>query len=157
MREIRYLVASSLDGYIAGPEGEIDWIIGDPEIEFGEMFARFETLLMGRRTWDEMPEGDETFGDREIVVVSRTLNPEDHPEVTIWSGDLDERVRELRARPERDIWLFGGGELFRSLLRLGHVDTVEVAVIPVLLGGGRLRRDPGRPGEAAALRNPDAS
>lgn len=137
MRRIRYLVASSLDGYIAGPEGEIDWIVGDPEIDFGEMFARFDTLLMGRRTWEELPEGGGMFGDKELLVVSRTLEPEDHPDVTIWSDDLDGRVRELRAGSGRDVWLFGGGELFRSLLRLGHVDTVEVAVIPVLLGDGR--------------------
>ena len=75
------------------------------------------------------------FG-KEAVVVSRTLKPKNHPDVTIVSRGLEARVREMRDRPGKDIWLFGGGQLFRSLLELGLVDSVEVAVIPVLLGGG---------------------
>jgi len=48
MKRIRYLVAASLDGYIAGPKGEFDWIVQDPEINFGAMFAQFDTFLVGR-------------------------------------------------------------------------------------------------------------
>jgi dihydrofolate reductase len=70
------------------------------------------------------------------LVFSRTLRQEDHPKVTIVSEDVEEVCRELRAEPGKDIWLFGGGELFRSLLELGQVDAVEVAIVPVLLGGG---------------------
>ena len=72
----------------------------------------------------------------ELVVFSRTLKPTDHPGVTIVSRDAGEAVRALKAKPGKEIALFGGGELFRSLLDQGVVDTVEVAVIPVLLGGG---------------------
>lgn len=68
---------------------------------------------------------------------SRTLRQNDHPDVIVVSGDVPALLAELRSGPGRDIWLFGGGELFRSLLALGGVDTVEPAVIPVLLGGGR--------------------
>jgi dihydrofolate reductase len=78
-----------------------------------------------------------------VFVVSRTLQPRDHPRVTILSRDLQEAVSDLRRQPGKDIWLFGGGELFRSLLDLGLVDAVEVAVIPVMLGGGiRLLPEP---------------
>ena len=52
MRKIRYSVAMSLDGYIAGPNGEADWIVIDPEFNFGELWAQFDTLLMGRRTYE---------------------------------------------------------------------------------------------------------
>ena len=137
MRRIRYHVACSLDGYIADPQGGADWIVEEPTIDFAALFAQFDTLLMGRRTYEPMAatNGPST-GDMEIVVVSRTLRPEDHPNVTIIADDLGERVRELRERPGKDIWLFGGGELFRSLLELGLVDTVEPAIIPILLGGG---------------------
>jgi len=80
----------------------------------------------------------------EAFVVSNTLNPAEHPGITILSSGVAEAVARLKARPgaenaagnEKDIWLFGGGQLFRSLLDAGLVDTVEVAVIPVLLGGG---------------------
>ncbi|MGH7504152.1 MAG: dihydrofolate reductase family protein [Longimicrobiales bacterium] len=138
MRRIRYQVACSLDGYITGPNGEIDWITHDPDIDFGELFSQFDTLLMGRRTYEEVRKGAGGMSEGlEMVVVSRTLRQQDHPAVTIVSDHLDERIDELRARPGKDIWLFGGGELLRSLLATGRVDTVEPAIIPVLLGGGR--------------------
>lgn len=135
MRKIRYQVACSLDGFIAGHEDEYDWIVADPDIDFAALFDQFDTLLMGRRTFKvagaEIPPGMKTF------VFSRSLRPEDHTGVTIVSGRVKETLDDLRAQPGKDIWLFGGGELFRSLLELGCVDTVEPAVIPVVLGGGR--------------------
>ena len=136
-RRIRYQVACSLDGYITSVAGGTDWIVHEPEIDFAEIFARFDTLLMGRKTYEPMvgKSGGGFFG-KEVVVVSRTLRPEEHPGVTVFADRLEERVRELRDRPGKDIWLFGGGELFRSLLELGLVDTVEPAIIPVVLGGG---------------------
>jgi dihydrofolate reductase len=134
MRRIRYSVAASLDGYIAGPNGEFDWIVQDPEIDFTAMFAQFDTFLIGRRTFEAMAGGPKLDG--RVIVFSRTLRPEDHPEVTIVAGNERETVEALRREPGKDIWLFGGGELFRNLLEIGLVDTVEVAVIPILLGGG---------------------
>ena len=134
MRRIRYQVACSLDGYIAGPNGEADWIVEDPEIDFMEIFGRFDTLLMGRRTFEAM--GGKSWPGFETVVFSRTLDPEDHPGVTVVSDRIEEALDELRSREGKEIWLFGGGELFRSLLELDAVDVVELAIVPVLLGGG---------------------
>ena len=54
MRRVRYVVAASLDGYIAGREGEVDWIIMDPDIDFRALFQQFDTILMGRRTFQNM-------------------------------------------------------------------------------------------------------
>jgi dihydrofolate reductase len=134
MRKIRYQVASSLDGYIAGPNGEYDWIVMDPDIDFQAVFDEFDTLLMGRRTFEGLTEG---FPDMKVLVFSRSLRQEDHPGVTIVSERVKETIEELRRRPGKDIWLFGGGDLFRSLLELDCVDTVEPALMPVVLGGGR--------------------
>ena len=133
MRRLRYQVACSLDGYIAGPRGEADWIVMDPDIDFAALFAEFDTLLMGRRTFEGMQGGG--WG-KEVVVASRTLDPHAHAGVTVIAEDLGPRVAALKAAPGKDVWLFGGGELFRSLLALGLVDTVEPAIVPVLLGGG---------------------
>jgi dihydrofolate reductase len=137
MRRIRYQVACSLDGYIADAAGTTGWIVDEPGIDFGALFDQFDTLLMGRRTYEALGKDSAGFWGKTVLVFSRTLRPADHPQVTIVAGDAEARLKAMRAQPGKDIWLFGGGELFQSLLALGCVDTVEPAIIPVLLGGGR--------------------
>ena len=138
MRRLRYGVATSLDGFIAGPNGEYDWIVHDPAIDFVAMFAQYDTLLMGRKTYEvasEKGKSWDSFGQRWIVV-STTLKPEEHPGVTVLSGGIAEAVAAMKAQPGKDIWLMGGGVLFRAMLEAGLVDTVEVALMPVMLGSG---------------------
>jgi dihydrofolate reductase len=135
MRKLVYSVAMSLDGYIAGPKGESDWIVMDPEIDFGAMFARFDTILLGRMTYEATGKQGGGMPGVRSYVFSRTLRQADCRGVTV-SDDPSRTVPALKAQQGKDIWLFGGGGLFRSLLELGLVDTVEVAVIPLLLGGG---------------------
>lgn len=138
MRRLRYNVASSLDGFIAGPAGEYDWIIQDPTINFEALFAEFDTALMGRRTFETMVaqgSGGMLPGLR-TVVCSRSLDPGDWPDITVLSNDFAAEVTRLKSQAGKDIWLFGGGVLFRSLIDAGLVDTVELALIPVLLGDG---------------------
>jgi dihydrofolate reductase len=139
MRRVRYGVAVSLDGFIAGPRGEADWIVSDPDIDFSEMFAEFDTFLIGRRTFEVMTRGKKKGGatpGMKTFVFSRTLRQRDYPKVTVVADNAEETAAALREESGKDIWLFGGGSLFRSLLDARLVDTVEVGVMPVLLGGG---------------------
>jgi len=136
MRRIRYQVACSLDGFIAGPDDDFGWITPEPSFDFDELFAQFDTLLMGRRTYEIVRAAGDGFHGKEVVVASRTLHPEGHPGVQVVGDGLEERIRELRSRTGGDVWLHGGGELFSQLLEWGLVDTVEPAIVPILLGGG---------------------
>jgi len=137
VRRVRFSVAMSLDGYIAGPKGEYDWIVMDPDIDFGALFKDFDTVLMGRKSYEAARQhgGGGGMPGMQAFVFSRTLRQDDCPDATV-SDRPDEAVPALKAGTGKDIWLFGGGDLFRSLLDLGLVDTVEVAIIPVLLGSG---------------------
>jgi len=138
MRKIHYRVAMSLDGFILGPNGEVDWILPDPEVNFTEIWAQYDTLLMGRKTYAPAIDrlGPNAFQGMKTVVVSRTLQPSACPNATIIRELTNDAIPSLREESKKDIWLFGGGELFRSLLEMGEVDAVEVSIMPVLLGGG---------------------
>ena len=128
----------SLDGYIAGPNGEADWIVSDPAIDFGEIISRFDTLLIGRKTFEAMAKmggGGGSMPGVTSYVISRTMKPTGQRGVTIVQ-DARALVKDLKSKPGKDIWLFGGGELFRSMLDDGLVDGVDVGIIPVLLGQG---------------------
>ena len=135
-RRVRYSVAMALDGFIAGPKGEYDWITMDPSVDFASLFKDFDIALMGRRTYEmiQRSSGGPMPG-MQTIVCSRTLCQSEHPSVLIVS-DAVEAVTSLKAKPGKDIWLFGGGSLFRSLLDARLVDTIEVSVMPVLLSHG---------------------
>ena len=127
----------SLDGYIAGKGDEFDWIVVDPDIEFKELSEQFDTYLLGRRTFEIIrSHGQAAIPGTRTFVFSRTLQQSDYDDVTIVSENWRQVVQLLREEEGKDIWLFGGGALFRSLAEEGFVDTVEVAIIPIVLGGG---------------------
>jgi dihydrofolate reductase len=136
MRQLRYSVAASLDGYIAGPNGEYDWIVIDPEVDFAAMYAQYGGLVMGRRSYEVTMTGG---GVGELAmptyVYSRTL-PEGERDGVTFARDAVSHVRGLKQEDGKPLWLWGGGGLFRELARAGLVDGVDVAIIPVLLGGG---------------------
>jgi dihydrofolate reductase len=127
----------SLDGYIAGPNGEYDWIPMDPEVDFAAMWMQFDTFLIGRKTWETMVRMGNARPTRstKYIVCSRTLTATPYEDVPV-EADATRAVARLREQPGRDIAIFGGGELFRSLLAADLVDRVEVSVVPILLGGG---------------------
>jgi len=153
MREVLYRVAASLDGYIAGPRGEVDWIVQDPAVDFAKLYEGVDTVLLGRRTYEltRQPGAPAWPAGWQVYVFSRTLRPEQDSGVTVVSSKAARRVATLRAAGGQQIWLFGGGSLFRSLLEARQVDLLEVLVVPVLLGGGVPLLESGAPLTRLAL------
>ena len=119
MRQVLYRVASSIDGYISGPRGEIDWIVHDPTMNLSAVYDGVDTVLLGRRTYEltQQPGAPAWPGGWRIYVFSRTPATKPHPAVTIVNEDPGPIVAGLRAGRGKEIWLFGGAGLFRSLLR----------------------------------------
>jgi dihydrofolate reductase len=145
-RLLRYQVATSLDGFIAGPNGEYDWIASDESFDWDAFLSQFDTLLMGRKTYElTLSQGSvlKSMG-KAVVVISTTLDPLQHPNATIVATDVANAIAQLKRQPGKDIWLFGGGALFRTMLDAGLVDRVELAVSPILLGSGVPVLPPGR-------------
>jgi dihydrofolate reductase len=140
MRSVRYNVAASLDGYIADPNGGYDWIPIEPAIDFAALFRNVDTVLLGRHSYELVlrdPAAATWPRGARVIVFSRTLRQSDHPDVTVTAEVAATVVAGLRAESSGgDIWLYGGGTLFGSLLAAGQVDRVEVTLIPILLGGG---------------------
>jgi dihydrofolate reductase len=128
----------SLDGYIARPDGSFDWITEDNTIDFAALFGRFDTLLMGKKTFNVLasqPSGGPFDSMLKIVVTHDVHSTYNSTAIFIHDAIID-YVSRLKEEPGKDIWLFGGGVLFRQLLDAKLVDTVEVAIMPILLGEG---------------------
>jgi dihydrofolate reductase len=136
MKRLRYSVAASLDGYIAGPNGEFDWIPIDPDIDFAAMYAEYSGLVMGRRSYDVfVATGGSPGPALPTYVYSRTLPEGERDGVTV-ARDAVSHMRSLKAEDGKPLWLWGGADLFRELAEAGLVDEVEVAIVPVILGDG---------------------
>ncbi len=150
MRLVTYGAACSLDGFIARPDGGVDWLImtADARAVMAEFWPRIDTVLMGRKTWDraaKMGGGSGGYPGVGTYVFSRTLNADPAPGVTLVKSDAGEFVRTLKKQKGKDICVMGGGDFARSLFEAGVIDEVGINVHPVLLGSGiPLFLNPGR-------------
>ncbi|WP_245670265.1 dihydrofolate reductase family protein [Micromonospora mirobrigensis] len=157
MRKLVYYVASSLDGFIAAPDGSYDFFTLEPDVaahltaEWPQTFptfthaqlgiasppaGRFDAVLMGRATYEPALTAGVTspYAHLRQYVFSRSLAPSDYPEVRIVAGDPATFVRDLKEEPGGDIWLCGGGRLAGQLL--DEVDELVVKLNPVVTGSG---------------------
>lgn len=138
-RRVKLFVACSLDNFIAGPEGEIDWLFTDNDYGYHKFISRVDTILMGRKTYEKvMSLGGWPYGERRTYVFSHGQPDGKLPRgVSYTDRDPQHLIEELRAEESDDhIWLNGGGELSRQFIARGLVDDIVVAVHPILLGSG---------------------
>ncbi len=151
MRIVRYGAACSLDGFIAGEDGSIDWLhfSQDAQDIIGAYWKSVDLMVMGRKTWDvtvAMQAGASKTakkapgkrGDERITtyVFSRTLTAIEQAGVALISSDPGAFVRDLKRTEGKGICVMGGGELAQSLFESGVIDEVGLNVHPVLLGAG---------------------
>jgi dihydrofolate reductase len=141
MRKVIYGGACSLDGFMAGPSGEIDWLHFSKDVQqiVASTWATADTILFGRKTW----EGAAGRGDAGAMpgvkgyLFSRTLTSvPDGSGVELVRDEAGAFVRGLKALPGKDIIVMSGGNFASALLDAGVVDEVGFNVHPVLLGGG---------------------
>ena len=139
MRKLILSVAVSLDGFIEGPNGEFDWCFMDQDYGLSDFFKRVDTSFIGRKTYEMMQSmGDSSGGLPKLkeYIFSTTLDIVKE-EAELIKGDIKPQVENIKKENGKDIWLFGGAGLTTSLLNLGLVDELSLAVHPILLGGGK--------------------
>jgi len=149
MRIVTYGAACSLDGFIARPDGGVDWLImtADARRVMADYWPRVDTVLMGRKTWDQAVAMGGAGGGKGVstYVFSRTMTKDPAKGVTLVREDAGAFVRKLKRRKGKDICVMGGGDFARSLFGAGVIDEIGLNVHPVLLGSGiPLFLDPGR-------------
>ena len=136
MRKIVAGFAASLDGYIAGPNGEYDWIIMDKDFDFVHHMKRFDTFFIGRKTYEMIIQAENpAMPGIKNYVFSNTLTTVKKGD-TLINGDIILAINEIRNKQGKDIAVFGGAGLLASLLDLDLVDEIAISFIPVLLGKG---------------------
>ncbi len=139
MRKITLNIATSLDGYIEGPNGEIDWCLNDQDYGLTDFTDDTDALFMGRKSYELIAQtGLGFFEDHAIYVFSDTLLQDEHLSVTIVRrADFVAFVNQFRAQEGKNIWFFGGADLLASFMAEKLVDEFIISVHPLILGGGK--------------------
>jgi len=152
MRRFKLQVQTTLDGYMGGPDGEIDWAVApwSPDVDayVEGLMASVDTIVLGRRlaegfipAWAARPEGEseaaiDWMNETQKVVISDTLRESPWDRATVQGGDLAQIVGGLKAQAGGDLIAYGGGTLVRSLIAAGLLDELHLFVNPTAIGDG---------------------
>ena len=143
-RKVRLFIATSLDGYIAGPGESLDWLFSDADYGYDAFIAAVDTLAMGRRTYEVMKRFEEwPYDGLATTVFTRNEQPPHDRRVNFTSRPPAEWLRDLDRVPGGDVWIVGGGVLIREFLDAQLVDEMTISIHPVVLGGGTPLFPPG--------------
>lgn len=138
MRKIILNLAVTLDSFIEGPNGEFDWCLTDQDYGMEELMERIDTILFGRKSYEVMLRFDPSpYPDKMKYIFSNSYTSSS-PLTEVIGGDIVNEIKLLKAKPGKDIWLFGGAELITILINNKLVDEFQLSVHPLLLGNGKL-------------------
>lgn len=136
MRKIILFIASSLDGYIARPQGEIDWLFTDQNYGYTDFLNSIDTILMGRKTYEQvLTFGEYPYQEKKSYVLTKNINLQAEHDVTP-VADVETLVKELRRLDGKNIWLVGGSLLIRDCLEKKLINELILSVHPIVLGEG---------------------
>lgn len=141
-RKVIVHIATSADGYIARPDGDLEWLTSRPAPEgfygMNAFMKSVDTKLLGRKTYEVSLRMGATFdSESRTFVFSRQTPPAGLPSgVEFVNGAIGPFISRLRERPGKDIWLMGGGELIASFLDEHAIDEFVISVVPVFIGDG---------------------
>jgi len=142
MRSVALILTTSLDGFIAEPDGGVDWLVSPPDdvpADYLDLLESIDCLVMGSATYRvslALQGGTDVFEGRDVFVFTARDDLPAHPGVTFVHNPAEQFVAELKERSGGTIWLFGGGRLATALSDAGLVDDYLIVVQPVLLGDG---------------------
>lgn len=137
MAEIILFIASSLDGFIASPDGSIDWLFTDQDYGYSEFYAGVETVIMGNKTYQQVLGFDEyPYPDKQVFVLTRDRTKTKDKNAIFISQEIPEFITNLRSLAKGNIWLVGGGEVIEIFLQQGLIDRLILSIHPLLLGKG---------------------
>jgi dihydrofolate reductase len=139
MRKVVLGLGMSLDGYIARPDGSVDFLFMPKDYSMAPFFATVDVAVMGRKTLDaglKMTGGKfDNYGIK-CYVMSRSQPPGKRDGYEITDKSANALIGDIRKRPGKNIWMMGGGELARDFLNADLIDEMEIGVVPVLIGEG---------------------
>jgi dihydrofolate reductase len=143
MRKLSLFIATSLDGYIAKDNDNLDFLkLVEKEGEdygYAEFTANIDTIILGRKTYDwvlrEIGTSHYDNGDRDVYVITRSPRP-DSGRTKFYSGSLTGLIQQLRSQNGKDIYCDGGAEIVNELIKSDLIDEYIISIVPVLLGSG---------------------
>jgi dihydrofolate reductase len=137
MRKVVLFIASSLDGYIARPSGEIDWLFTDQDYGYSEFLASVDTVLMGRKTYEQvLTFGEYPYEEQKSYIFTHNSGLKAEKNVEFVAKDVAYFVNELRQVNGKNIWLVGGSVLIRDFMSNHLVDELILSIHPIVLGEG---------------------
>ena len=139
MRKVILGLAVSLDGFIEGPNGEYDWCLTDQDYGMKAFFERIDAVFVGRKTYEmslAMEGSVPGMPKMKEYIFSNTLDSVKKGAILV-RGDIKGEVDKIKKEKGKDIWMFGGANLTASLMNLGLIDELWLAVHPILLGSGK--------------------
>ena len=135
-RKIILFIASSLDGYIARENGDIDWLPETTVSGYKEFYKSIDTVIIGKKTYDQiLTFGVYPYKDKKSYVFTRNNN-HDKDENTEFVHDVNKLVKDITSNPGTNIWLVGGAEIISTFVNCGMVDEIILSIVPVVLGKG---------------------